>query len=220
MADDRTLVVANEADVAWTGLGEAAVIAATVPGSDAARWAWTSEGLLWIVGGTLAAEEYALGLLATQVGSLDPWDQQGMTGDLDVHAPAIPGFVYYDLQRVDAIAAMPQMLLAGCYERYYAGYVLPEGAPAETSPQLYWAIFRIAGSCADDGFASDVATHVSSTPGFEPGSIEGVDVWRDAYNIVALHDDIVIHLSADPTTYDGYQAFVEAFFAAQPFQPA
>ena len=115
---------------------------------------------------------------------------------------------------------MPEMLLGGCYERYYAGYVLPEGAAVETSPQLYWAIFRIARSCADQGFATDVATHVSSSPGFEPGSIEGVDVWRDAYNIVALHDDIVIHLSADPTTYDEYQSFVDAFFAAQPFQPA
>ena len=43
---------------------------------------------------------------------------------------------------------------------------------------------------------------------------------RDDYNIVALHDDIVINLSADPTTFDEYQAFVDAFFAAQPFQPA
>jgi hypothetical protein len=220
MADDRTLVLTNEADVAWAGLGGAAVIAATVPGSDAARWAWTNDGLLWVVGGSLAAKEYASAVLTTQVGSLDPWDQQGMTGDLYVYAPAIPGFVYYDLPRVDAIAAMPEMLLGGCYERYYAGYVLPEDAAVETSPQLYWAIFRIAGSCADQGFATDVANHVSSTPGFEPGSIEGVDVLRDDYNIVALHDDIVIHLSADPTTFDEYQAFVDAFFAAQPFQPA
>ena len=168
--------------------------------------------------GSLAAKEYALAVLTTQVGSLDPWDQQGMTGDLNLYAPPIPGFVYYDLQRVDAIAAMPEMLLGDCYERYYAGYVVPEGARAETSPQLYWAIFRIAQSCADQGFAADVAQHVSSTPGFELGSIAGVDVWRDANNIVAVHDDIVIHLSAEPTTFDEYQAFVDAFFAVQPFQ--
>ena len=50
MPGDRTLVVTNEADVAWAGLGGAAVIAATVPGSDAARWAWTNNDLLWVVG--------------------------------------------------------------------------------------------------------------------------------------------------------------------------
>ena len=123
MADDRTLVLANEADVAWSGLGGAAVIAATVPGSDAARWAWSSDGLLWVVGGSLAAEDYALGVLATQVDALDPWDLQGMMGDLYLYAPAIPGYTYLDLQRVEALAAMPQMLLGDCYERYYVGYV-------------------------------------------------------------------------------------------------
>jgi hypothetical protein len=30
----------------------------------------------------------------------------------------------------------------------------------------------------------------------------------------------VIHLSAEPTAFEEYGAFVSAFFAAQPFQPA
>jgi hypothetical protein len=217
MADDRTLVLANEADVAWSGLGGAAVIAATVPGSDAARWAWSSDGLLWVVGGSLAAEDYALGVLATQVDALDPWDLQGMMGDLYLYAPAIPGYTYLDLQRVEALAAMPQMLLGDCYERYYVGYVLPEGAPVETPPDLYWSIFRIAGLCADDGFAEHVVTHVSSNLGFEQSSIEGIDVWRDANSIVVVRGDIVIHLSSqDPATFEEYAGFIDAFFAQQP----
>jgi hypothetical protein len=221
MADDRTLVLTTDADVAWARLGEAAVIAATIPGQDAGRWAWTSDNVLWVVGGSLAAEEYARGLLATQVGSLDLWDQQGMTGDLYLYAPTVPGYTYYDLQRVHALDAIPQMLLANCYERYYVGYVLPDGAPVETTPQLYWSIFRIAGSCADDGFANDVIAHVSSSLGFHQTSIEGIDVLQDPHSIVAVRGDIVIHLSAQhPVTFDEYGVFVDAFFAQQPSERA
>jgi hypothetical protein len=219
--EDGVAVMTTGADAVWTSLDGAAVVFAALPEDGVARWAWTDDDdLLWIVGGALEAEEYVRALLATQVPSLDPWDQQGMTGDLFLRTPAIPGYTYYDLQRTDALAAMPQMLLRDCFERYYVGYVLPDDAAAEQT-SLYWAVFRVAETCVNNGFLDAISDHIGSLQGFETQTIAGQEIRRDAHNIFALRGDIVVNLtSQDPTALDQYAAFVDAFFAQQPSQRA
>ena len=220
--DDGIAVMTTGANAMWIDLDGAAVIFAALPEDGVARWSWgSSDGLLWIVGGSPAAEDYVRALLAKHISSLDPLDQQGMTGDLFLNTPSIPGYTYYDLQRTDALAAIGQMVLRDCFERYYVGYVLPEGVPADTQPALYWVIFRVAGACAENGFIDDVTEYIASLEGFEAQTTGGVEVRRDPNNIFAVHDDLVINLSSqDPAVFDEMAPFVEAFFAAQPFQPA
>jgi hypothetical protein len=109
------------------------------------------------------------------------------------------------------------MLLGGCFERYHLGYVLPEATPDGTEPDVYYALFRIAAACAENGFLEELAAEIDGLSGFERQSVGGREVWRDPGNVVLLRDDILIHLSAPRgSTLESVEPVVEAFVASPP----
>jgi hypothetical protein len=86
----------NSAAPVWIEMEGNAVIVAEQEIDGNFQWAWSANDAVWIVRGTRDAEDYVRGLLRLHAASLDPYDQQGMTGDLFDHTSTVPGFQYWD----------------------------------------------------------------------------------------------------------------------------
>jgi hypothetical protein len=217
--DDGVVVVANSAAPVWTEMEGAAVITAVQEIDGNVQWAWGADELVWIVRGKRDAEEYVRALLRLQVATLDPFDQQGLTGDLFDYTPSVPGFRYWDLPRTNTAPNLPFNWLGDCAERFYLGYVLPDGA-AETRKDpddLEIALVKAAGRCVDGGLLAAVAADLASRPGAHAEQLGGWTVMVDEHIMAALVDDVVVVLaSADPQTFVDMAPFIEAFFAGLP----
>jgi hypothetical protein len=124
------------------------------------QWAWGADDLLWVVRGTRVAEDYVRALLRSHAASLDPYDQQVMTGDLFDHIPSVPGFMYWDMPRAITLREVSQTLLGDCVERFYVGYVLPDGVSRNGQDDLGLALMKAAGWCVEDGLLEDVVAEL------------------------------------------------------------
>ena len=121
----------NAAFPIWTEMEGNAVIVAEQEIDGNFQWAWGADDAVWIVRGTRVAEDYVRALLRVHATTLEPFDMQGMTGDLWDYTPSVPGYQYHDLSRADTLANLSGMGLGDCAERYYVGGRLPRrGHPA------------------------------------------------------------------------------------------
>ena len=128
--DDEFAIVTNAAIPRWTDVDGNAVIRAEQEIDGTVQWAWSADDLVWIVRGDAATEDYVRALLAVHAPTLDPYDQQGMTGDLYDHTPDVPGYGYWDLPRANTIAEI-NITLVGQLCRT----VLPRLHPARRRPR-------------------------------------------------------------------------------------
>ncbi len=227
--DGGVFTTMNSAAPIWTEMEGSAVIVAEQEIDGNFQWAWSAEDAVWIVRGTRGAEDYVRAVLRTHAASLDPYDQQGLTGDLFDHTPTVPGFMYWDRPRVSTVATVSQTLLGDCVERFYVGYVLPDGVTSEGNQpdDLEVVLTKAAGRCVEDGLLDDVLADVASAPGVRTEQIGGLTVYRDEQNaifnepgvhgmIVLVGDVIIILATQDPQTFVDMAPFIEQFLASQP----
>ena len=131
---DGTAVVLNGAIPVWTEMEGSAVMRAEQEIDGNLQWAWGADDLVWIVRGKSAAEEYVRALLRVHATSLDPYDLQGLLGDLWDHTPSVPGYNYHDFPRADTLANLGgRGFPEACSERFYLGAVLPDGVAGSPS---------------------------------------------------------------------------------------
>ena len=93
---DGAAVVLNGAIPVWTEMEGNAVMRAEQEIDGNFQWAWGADDLVWIVRGKSIAEDYVRALLRVHATSLDPYDTQGLVGDLWDHTPSVPGYQYHD----------------------------------------------------------------------------------------------------------------------------
>jgi hypothetical protein len=161
------------------------------------------------------AEDYVRALLRLHAAALDPYDQQGLTGDLFDHTPTVPGYQYIDLPRHDTLAN--GTWFGECAERFYLGAVLPDASVGRvlSDGDLFLGLEKASGVCVEDGFLDDVAAQIGSDRRSE--QISGVTVYRNEQTTTTLIDDVLITLhSTNPQTYIDMAPFIEQFFAGQP----
>jgi hypothetical protein len=184
--DGGIVTVMNSAAPVWTEMEGNAVIVAEQEIDGNFQWAWSADDAVWIVRGKRDAEDYVRALLRLHAASLDPYDQQGMTGDLFDHTPTVPGFMYWDRPRVSTVASVSQTLLGDCVERFYIGYVLPDGVSGEGNQpdDLNVGLIKAAGRCVEDGLLEDVVADVASAPGVRTEEIGGLTVYRDEQSVI------------------------------------
>lgn len=218
--DDGTeMVLTNTSFPKWDGLEGGAVVTATIPEKDVGQWAWGADGLLWIVRGRLALEDYAAALIREHVNGLDPYDHQGMIGELFEHAPMVDGFVYLDFPRLDTLETLPKLPVADCFERAYIGYVRPAGEPvtAMEPSDLGIGIVELASGCLAEGYREHLVTVLDADRGWTKSEIGGVEVRRDPSSLIYLGDDVLIQLSSgDPATLIKMGGFIVPFLQQQP----
>jgi hypothetical protein len=227
--DDGVIFTMNAAAPVWTEMEGNAVIVAEQEIDGNFQWAWSADDAVWIVRGKRDAEDYVRALLRLHAASLDPYDQQGMTGDLFDHTPTVPGFMYWDRPRVSTIASVSETLLGDCVERFYVGYMLPEGVSSDGNQpdDLEVVLIKAAGRCVEDGVLEDVVEDVASAPGVRTEEIAGLTVYRDEQNaifdepgvqgMIVLVGDVVILLATEnPQTFIDMAPFIEQFLASQP----
>jgi hypothetical protein len=230
--DDGVFTTMNSAVPLWIEMEGNAVIVAEQQTDGNFQWAWSAADAVWIVRGTADAEAYVRVLLRLHAASLDPYDQQGMTGDLFDHTPTVPGFQYWDRPRASTVASLSQTLLGNCVERFYSGYVLPDGATGTGNDpaDLQVALIKAAGRCVEDGSFDEVAADVASATEGRTEVIGGVTVHRDDQNvffsqgvhgIIAFVGDVVIVLATrNPQTFVDRAPFIEQFLSGQPPETA
>jgi hypothetical protein len=226
--DDGVFTAMNSAFPVWTEMEGNAVIVAEQEIDGNFQWAWSADDAVWIVRGTADAEAYVRALLRLHAASLDPYDQQGMTGGLFDHTPTVPGFLYWDAPRVSTVASASQTLLGDCAERFYMGYVLPDGVSGEVHEpdDLDVGLIKAGGQCVEEGILEDIVADVASAPGVRTEEIGGLTVYRDEQNaifsgqgrqaMIAFVGDVVITLTATPQTFVDMAPFIEQFLAGQP----
>jgi hypothetical protein len=219
MDDGSTFTVSNSASPIWTAMEDNAVIVAEQEIDGNFQWAWSADDAVWVVRGKRDAEDYVRALLRLHAASVDPYDQQGMTGDLFDYTPSVPGFMYWDAPRTATLGNLSGNWLGECAERFYLGYVRPDAA-ADTphSPDdLDLAISEAAGWCVEDGFLDDLAADIASRPGAHPEQIGGLNTSVDQQTIVALVGDVIVVLgSGNSQTFAEMLPFIEGFFTGLP----
>jgi hypothetical protein len=215
---DQTILATNTDLASWANVDGAAVITASIPDQDAFQWAWSADGLLWIVRGTAAAEGYVRALLAEQLPSIAPFDQQGMLGDLYDHTPIVDGYTYLDLPRVGVLDSLPYLTIPDCFAHVYLGYIRPTGQPVTPMQpsDLGIGIYDLSDACVDSGYLDHLRAALD-TQGWAPAQIAGIPVLTDVTNVAVLDDDLLIHLRTDdPATLQNHAAFIESFLTNQP----
>ena len=207
----------NAASPIWTEMEGNAVIVAEQEIDGNFQWAWGADDAVWIVRGKRVAEDYVRALLRMHAATLEPFDMQGMTGDLLDYTPPVPGYQYHDLTRADTLANLSGMGLGDCAERYYTGAVFPDGVTPQSfdSNDLLLTLQKTASRCVEEGVLDDVAADIAS--GRRAEQIGGLTVYRDEQTISAIVGDVLITLySTNPQTYIDMAPFIEQFFAGQP----
>ena len=218
LIDDVTVVTSNGARPAWAEMEGNAVMRAEQEIDGTFQWAWSADDAVWIVRGKSVAEDYVRALLRAQATTLDPYDSQGMTGDLFDYTPTVPGYQYIDLPRAFTLANLDTtMWLRECAERFYFGAVLPDASVGRVvgDGDLFLGLEKASGVCVEDGFLDDVAAQIGS--GRRSEQIGGLTVYRDERITQALIGDVLITFeSTNPQTYIDMAPFIEQFFAGQP----
>ena len=140
------------------------------------QWAWSADDAVWIVRGKRDAENYVRALLQLHAPTLDPYDQQGMTGDLFDHTPPTAGYQYWDFTRDTTLDSLGATGFGDCAERFYLGYILPDGVTAEVvDNNLLWlGLEKAAGRCVEDGLLEEVGADIAA--GRQAEQIGGVTV--------------------------------------------
>jgi hypothetical protein len=213
VTDEGAFTTMNSATPVWTEMEGNAVIVAEQEIDGNFQWAWSADDAVWIVRGKHDAEDYVRALLQRHAPTLNPYDQQGMTGDLFDHTPPTDGYQYWDFPRDNTLASLGATGLGGCAERFYLGYILPDGVTADVvDNNLLWlGLEKAAGWCVEDGLLDDVAA------GRQAEQIGGLTVYRDEQITTALVGDVLITLyTTNPQTYVDLAPFIEQFFAGQP----
>ena len=185
--DDGVFTTMNAAAPVWTEMEGNAVIVAEQEIDGNFQWAWSADDAVWIVRGKRDAENYVRALLQLHAPTLDPYDQQGMTGDLFDHTPSTPGYQYWDFPRDVTLDSLSATGFGDCAERFYLGYILPDGVTAEVvDNNLLWlGLEKAAGRCVEDGVLEDVAADIAS--GRQAEQIGGLTVYRDEQTHLRPH---------------------------------
>ena len=209
-------VVTNGAAAAWQSIQDTAVIRAALPDDGVARWVWTHGGLLWIVDGSDDLEPYVSDLIAHQQSTApsDPYDYQGLYGDLSNWLPTIPGYTYTDLPRSNWLELISVSFVGDCTKHFYYGFILPgdQGSRLGESDDLYLDVTRVAPGCLETGGLDAVRRTMEETPAFEETTIEGASVYRSGNEIFYLLDDLVYRLaSQDPQAFVTMEPFISEF---------
>ena len=142
-----------------------------------------------------------------------------MTGDLFEHLPDVPGYTYWDFPRETTVAEIGQSMLGDCIERYYVGYVRPEGAADRPYDfdDLGVGLLQPAGACMDSAVLEDLVADIAATEGVQQQEIGGHTVFRDEVSIVAVIGDVVVVLaSEDLAMFDEMAGFIVPFLQNQP----
>ena len=209
----------NQVMPRWSDLEGGAVLVGTLPEIAVTQWAWGADTLVWIVRGEASAEPFVRGILAQQVPSLDPFDTQGMTGDLWDHTPPLDGYGYRDLPRQETLAVLPQLPVIDCVERAYVGYLKEDDAVDVTlaAGDLQLALMKVGQQCAQEGYVDEIRSAISARPGWTPSTIAGHEVIANPNNLILIVDNVVIYLlSDDPSTFTELATTIEQFIAGQP----
>jgi hypothetical protein len=216
--DGSVVTVMNSASSGWAEMEGNAVIVAEQEIDGNFQWAWGAGDAVWIVRGKGVAEDYVRALLRAQATTLDPYDTQGMTGDLVDHKPPVPGYRYIVLPRDNTLANLnTARSFGGCGERFYLGAVLPDASVgrALSDSDLWLALEKASGECLEDGFLDEVAARIAS--GRRSEQIGGLTVYRNEQITTALIGDVLVTFSTtNPQTYIDMAPFIEQFFAGQP----
>jgi hypothetical protein len=157
-------------------------------------------------------------LLRQQVVALDPFDMQGMTGNLWDYTPPVPGYQYVDFARTDTLKSLGGRGFGECAERFYLGYILRDGEdiPAAVDNNYLWlGLEKAGGWCTEDGLLVDVAADIAA--GRTAEEIGGLTVYHDDQITTALIGDVLVTFySTNPQTFIDMTSFIEQFFAGQP----
>jgi hypothetical protein len=213
-----TFVTSNGSPSMWIELEGAAVLRADEPdGGELAQWTWRDQHLLWIVRGPVAdVEPYVRGILRAQSGALDPYDMQGMTGDLYDHMPDVEGYTYFDGTRSNTLE--PDLPDPECVERFYTGYIRTDGDDAAfRDSDLSLNVLKSGSGCVANGYVADIQARYLALPGATEEDIAGVAVVRgDEFIQFAVGDTILQLSSPVPATFVTMAPFIEQFIAGQP----
>jgi hypothetical protein len=211
-------IVLNGAHPVWTEIEGAAVMRAEQEIDGNLQWAWSADGVVWIVRGTVFAEDYVRSLLRVHAASLAQSDTQGLLGDLWIHKPTVPDMRYYDAPRSLTLASLSGRLFPlVCSERFYVGALVPEGTMGSgAGPDDLGLMLEKAGNrCVTEGLIEQVGADVAAALPAE--QIGGLTVYRHPQFIVALLDDVIVTLSSgNPRTLIDMAPLIEQFFASQP----
>ena len=217
--DAGTYVSTSNAQPIWAAVADAAVITAKIPDLDAGRWTWRHDGLIWTVIGTLGAEQYVAGLIEAQGAGSDPFNFQGLRGDLEHRFPSIPAVHYWDLSRIDTLNFMQTAPLWTCTESVYYSYVAAaDDADPEIGDErsLFIDVSQIASGC-DDNFVAAVLNDLETSGQLRREDIAGRSVLRSDREIIYVAGDTVIHFSSEqPETLTEMQLVIAEFLRGQP----
>ena len=82
--------------------------------------------------------------------------------------------MYWDMPRAITLREVSQTLLGDCVERFYVGYVLPDGVSHNYGEDdLGLALMKAAGWCVEDGLLADVVAELASRPARAPSRSVG-----------------------------------------------
>jgi hypothetical protein len=212
--DGGIVLVENSAGPEWQNLEDNAVIVAEQEEDGNFQWAWGAEDVVWIVRGTSSAEAYVRALLQRQASSLDPFDDQGMTGELLDRRPAVPGNLYTELPRSVELANVSATPLRNCVERFVVTLVTPSTVG---EANLLLALAKIPQWCIDIDVPAQVEEQLAAGAGPNVDQIGGLTTYRSGNVLSALVGDVLIVLTTDdPQNLVAMAPFIDAFLAAQP----
>ena len=167
-------------ELIWTGLAGAAVIRAATEFDEQVHWAWGTGDDDVHRPRHPRCRDVRDRAAAQQVPTLDPWDQQGMTGDLfdpppDDRRVRLPRHDSRDgagSTSADAAAATASSVSTSATNCRKA----PRTTALTDSVSV--ALMRIAKGCAQNGFTEQVAAYIASLKGFETQQIARIQVRR------------------------------------------
>jgi hypothetical protein len=219
--DDGSIASSTSNSLArWTAINGAAVITAKLPDDDAGQWVWVHDGRIWAVRGPLAAEQFVAELLDRQRAGSDPFNYQGLVGELADRFPAIPGVTYYDLPRAESLAVMPNTWSWPCAEAFYLSFVpavdYPDPQVADER-SLFIDISVIGQACQDNGFLKDLRAELAANPNMRRDNIAGKKIYRSDVEVLRIAGDVLVHLSSPSSaTMTEMAPLIATFVSAQP----
>ena len=208
---DGTAVVLNGAIPEWTELEGSAVMRAEQEIDGNFQWAWGADDRVWIVRGKRVAEDYVRAVLRVHGTSLDPYDTQGLIGDLWDHTVG-SRYQYHDFPAPARWRTWLGRLPGVCSERFYLGAVFPDGVYGQSSDtnDLWLGLEKAGSRCVEQGLLDETAADIAF--GRRAEQIGGLTVYRDEQITSALIGDVLITLfSTNPQTFVDMAPFIGQF---------
>jgi hypothetical protein len=226
--DEGEAVVTNGAPVQWQAYGDVPVIVAALPADDAALWAWTHDGLLWVVRGTMAAEAYVEAMTAAQqqTAPTTAYDYLGLEGALYEELPDVGEYTYGDLPRAAVLQNLPGAFATDCLASFYIGFVRSRDdpdSPVMRDDDLIVEASELADGCRH-GYVPALRDKLAGHPDVQATSVAGVPLYTIGTELFLVADDFFARLgSTSAETMQAMKPFIEQFMAsasaAHPSEP-